>query len=102
MNRWITALKKHGNAPETKRQKCQNAPWRAYGTSGTACFERNANFSEDRDDGAGRYADWTDDARRDLYEERAAIMEYDGWLMRSEAESAAWHVVFRGRLRDTT
>lgn len=40
------------------------------------------------------YADWTDEARRDLYEERAAIMEYDGGLMREAAEAAAWHAVF--------
>jgi len=93
MNRWISALKKHGSAPETGRQKCQNAPWRAYGTFGTANSERNADFSEPRDNGAGRYAAWTDEARRDLYEERAAIMEFDGGLTRKEADAAAWHEV---------
>lgn len=89
MNRWIATLKKHGNAPETKRQKCQNAPWRAYGTFGTAAFEQNKDFSEPRDDSAGRYASWTDDAWRDLYEERAAIIEFDGGLTRAAAEDAA-------------
>lgn len=95
MNRWIATLKKHGNAPETKRQKCQNAPWRTYGTFGTAGSGRNADFSEPRDDGAGRYTDWTDEARRDFYEERAAIMEFDGGLPRDEAVAAARREVFR-------
>lgn len=94
MNRWISALKKHGNAPETKRQKCQNAPWRTFGTSGTAVSGQNVDFSEARDDGAGRYADWTVEARRDLYEERAAIMEFDGRQTRQEAEAAARREVF--------
>ncbi|WP_251752142.1 hypothetical protein [Pleomorphomonas sp. JP5] len=89
MNRWITALKNHGNAPETKRQKCQNAPWRTFGTSGTAGSKQNADFSEPRDDQARRYADWTKEGRRDLYEERAAIMEYDGGLARVDAEAKA-------------
>lgn len=40
------------------------------------------------------YAEWTDEARHDLYEERAAIMEYDGGLTREAAEAAAWHAVF--------
>lgn len=89
MNRWIATLKKHGNAPETQRQKCQNAPWRTYGTSGTASSERNTDFSEPRGNGTRRYADWTVEGRRDLYEERAAIMEFDGGLTREEAEAAA-------------
>lgn len=94
MNRWITALKKHGNAPETERQKCQNAPWRSYGTSGTAASGQNVDFSEPRDNGAGRYADWTEEGRRDLYEERAAIMEFDGGATNLIAEKAAWGEVF--------
>lgn len=94
MNRWITALKKHGNAPETQRQKCQNAPWRTFGTSGTAGSKQNADFSEQRDHGAGRYAGWTEEARRDLYEERAAIMEFDGGLTQIAAEASAWREVF--------
>lgn len=94
MNRWITALKNHGSAPETKRQKCQNAPWRTYGTFGTANSGRNADYSGPRDNGATRYAEWTEEARRDLYEERAAIMEFDGGLRREEAEAAAWREVF--------
>lgn len=94
MNRWITALKNHGNAPETKRQKCQNAPWSTYGTSDTATSERNANCSEQRDNGEGRYADWTEDARRNLYEERAAILEFDGGLTREAAEVVARREVY--------
>jgi hypothetical protein len=93
MNRWITALTKHGNAPETERQKCQNAPWRTFGTSGTACSGQNADFSEPPDNGAGRYAGWTEEARCDLWDERAAIMEFDGGLTREEAEAAAWREV---------
>jgi hypothetical protein len=33
----------------------------------------------------------------DLYEERAAIMEYDGGLPRHEAEARAWVIVFGDR-----
>ena len=94
MNRWITALKKHATAPETKRQKCQNAPWRTYGTFGTGASGQTTSYSEQRDDGAGRYADWTDDARRDLYEERAAVMEIDGGLTRDAAEFMARREVY--------
>lgn len=32
----------------------------------------------------------TDDAMLELYEERAAIMEYDGGISRDEAERLAW------------
>jgi len=94
MNRWITALKKHGNAPETERQKCQNAPWRTIGTSGTAASGQNVDFSEPRDNGAGRYRDWMEEARCDLYEERAAIMEFDGGLKRGQAEIVARSEIF--------
>lgn len=97
MNRWIATLKKHGNAPEPQRQKCQNSPWSTYGTSGTAKLEQNADFSEPRDDGARRYADWTDEARSDLYEERAAIMEFDGGLTRFAAETMAFCATFGDR-----
>lgn len=89
MNRWIATLKKHGNAPETERQKCQNSPWSTYGTFGTASSGQNADFSEQRDNGAGRYVGWSEEARRDLYEERAAIMEFEGGLTREAAEEAA-------------
>ena len=71
----------------------------SFGTFGTATSEQSANFSESRDDGVGSYADWTDEARRDLYEERAAIMEYDGGLTREEAEAVARREVFGGRPR---
>lgn len=94
MNRWITALKNHGNAPETKRQKCQNSPWSTFGTFGTASPEQKEIFSEPRADGAGRQTDWSDECLRDLYEERAAIMEFDGWLRRGEAEAKAWRQVY--------
>ncbi len=94
MNRWITALKNRGNAPETERQKCQNAPWRTYGTFGTVASGPNADFSEPRDSGAGRYADWTEEGRRDLYEERAAIMEFEGSLTQEAAEVAARREVY--------
>ena len=60
----------------------------------SSAFEQNTNFSEPRDDGAGRYADWTDEALRDLFDERAAIMEFDGGLTRQQAEAAAWREVF--------
>lgn len=89
MNRWITALKNHGNAPETGRQKCQNAPWRTFGTSGTAVSGQNADFSDQEGKNVGRYVEWTKEARRGLYEERAAIMEFDGGLSRIEAEATA-------------
>jgi len=32
-----------------------------------------------------------------MYEERAAIMEYDAGMSRAEAEVAAWAVVFGNR-----
>jgi len=35
----------------------------------------------------------------DAYEERAAIMEYDGGLSRHEAEALAWKEVFGDRAR---
>jgi len=35
----------------------------------------------------------------DAYEERAAIMEYDGGLPRHEAEALAWKEVFGDRAR---
>lgn len=89
MNRWIAALKKHEIGPETECQKCQNSSGGAFGTFGTASPERNTNFSEPRAEGAGRHADWTDEALRDLFEERAAIMEFDGGLTRVAAEEAA-------------
>jgi hypothetical protein len=38
-------------------------------------------------------------ALRDEYEERAAIMEFEGGLSRQEAERAAWALVYgQGRL----
>jgi len=42
-----------------------------------------------------------DDDLRDLYEERAAIMEYDGWLSRVEAERRAALIVY-GEMGPTT
>jgi hypothetical protein len=33
------------------------------------------------------------------FEERAAIMEYDGGMFRAEAETAAWAIVFGDRSR---
>lgn len=101
MNRWIAALKKHEIGPETGCQKCQNSSGGTFGTFGTATSEQNTNFSEPRDGGAERYADWTDEARRDLYEERAAIMEFDGGLTRWEAEVAAWREVFGSQQHPT-
>lgn len=94
MNRWIAALKKHEIGPETGCQKCQNSPWSTYGTFGTAAPGQKADFSEPRDDSAGRYADWTDEARHDLYEERAAIMEFDGGLTQRQAEIMARSEIF--------
>jgi len=44
---------------------------------------------------SGAGADETD--LRDDYEERAAIMEYDGGLPRHEAEALAWKDVFGQR-----
>ncbi|MCM5554524.1 hypothetical protein [Pleomorphomonas sp. NRK KF1] len=52
------------------------------------------DFSEQRDDGARRYSDWTEEGRRDLYEERAAIMEFDGGLARENAEATARRDLF--------
>jgi hypothetical protein len=40
--------------------------------------------------------DW--DAVREAFEERAAIMEFDGGLACEEAEQAAWAIVGRGRV----
>jgi len=37
------------------------------------------------------------EALRDAFEERAAIMEYDGGLSRDEAERAAWMLVMTRR-----
>lgn len=36
--------------------------------------------------------DWPE-VRRDAWEERAAIMEYDGGLPREEAEAEAWRLL---------
>lgn len=38
------------------------------------------------------------EALREAFEERAAIMEYDGGLSREEAERAAWALVLKHRL----
>ena len=37
------------------------------------------------------------EAEREDYEERAAIMEYDGGLSREAAERAAWQIVTTAR-----
>jgi hypothetical protein len=37
-------------------------------------------------------------AEREEWEERAAIMEFDGGLAREEAEQAAWKLVLKRRL----
>ena len=37
------------------------------------------------------------DAVREAFEERAAIMEYDGGLTRDEAERAAWALILEQR-----
>ena len=37
------------------------------------------------------------EAEREDYEERAAIMEYDGGLSREEAERQAWRIVMAKR-----
>ena len=42
---------------------------------------------------------WDAAERREMYEERAAIIEYDAGLSRAEAEAAAWADVFGGRPR---
>lgn len=93
MNRWIAALKKRETGPETECQKCQNPSRGTFGTFGTASSERNTIFSGDPDIGAARYVAWTEEARRDLYEERAAIMEFDGGMTREEADATAWQEV---------
>ena len=43
------------------------------------------------------YASMTE-AEREDYEERAAIMEYDGGLSREAAERAAWQIVMAKRV----
>ncbi|WP_269434386.1 hypothetical protein [Vineibacter terrae] len=37
------------------------------------------------------------DTLRGEFEERAAIMEFDGGLSRKDAEAAAWQIVYGGR-----
>ena len=97
MGRWIDALKKLENADMGSRQNRQNPREPGFVSFVSSTSEQNTNFSEAPDNGARRYADWTDEARRDLYEERAAIMEFDGWLTRGEAEAAAWGEVLGDR-----
>ncbi|MEP9372576.1 hypothetical protein [Mesorhizobium sp. KR1-2] len=43
--------------------------------------------------------DWRESDLLDAYEERAAIMEYDGGLPRYEAEALAWKEVFGDRAK---
>jgi hypothetical protein len=69
----------------------------AEGQSAATVATVAAGFSSSLASCASPYADWTDDARHDLYEERAAIMEFDGRLSRAEAEAAAWREVFGAR-----
>ena len=52
-------------------------PWASIGSNGS---ERLVGFDES-------------DALRDAFEERAAIMEYDGGLSREDAEREAWALV---------
>jgi hypothetical protein len=45
------------------------------------------------------YGIWDAADLREMYEERAAIMEYDADMSRAEAEAAAWTDVFYNLLR---
>lgn len=45
--------------------------------------------------------DWDENDLWHAYEERAAIMEFDGGLARHEAEALAWLEVFGDRDRDS-
>lgn len=51
--------------------------------------EHAAELRRVLDSGAPQQAHELDDAQREAFEERAAIMEYDGGLTRAEAEQAA-------------
>jgi hypothetical protein len=107
VGKWLAALKQSENTKSGHLQNLQNPPSEGFeGFEGLSSGD-NANFP------APKATAWhgvlkmpvskvckdsfpNPDDLHDLYEERAAIMEYDAGMSRAEAEAAAWADVFGG------
>jgi len=95
MGRWLAALKKHENPPETNRQNPQKCPEPIFvGFVGDASSHNQKN--SDAPEAflsvlsvpvSGKSENSQPDPH--AYEERAAILEYDAGLCRSDAERQA-------------
>ena len=95
MGRWLAALKKHENVPETNRQNPQKSHVSIIGGFGGAASGNLANFSDDADallgvlgvPVSGKSENSHPDP--DACEGRSAILEYDAELSCAEADRMA-------------
>lgn len=95
MGRWLAALKKHENLPETNLQNPQKPPKPIFEGFEGAASDNLANFSDDAVallgglsvPVSGKSENLHPDP--DAHEERAAILEYDAGLSRAEADRLA-------------
>ena len=100
MGRWIAALKKCENASETNRQNRQNPAEEGFVGFGGALSTPIAEFFSAHAhtifDSLGGHSSISPEAfdRWVEFEERAAILEYDGGFSREEAERLARQQVY--------
>ena len=101
MGRWIAALKKREKATQPNRQNPQNLSDRGFvGFVGAGpghiaeILKPDGSIAIGLPDHAGKPASAADHDRWVEFEERAAILEYDGGFSREEAEVLARREIY--------